>query len=78
MAWTVARLVQEGEDVWPTVREGLGHPERYVRRNWWDLVRRALLLPNHVYDANLDTSEASWQPVDEDRILRALRERRGS
>lgn len=41
-----------------------------------DLLRRALALPNHVYDANTDPSEAGWEPVDEERIGRALDERR--
>ena len=53
-----------------------GHPERYVRRNWWDLLRRALALPNYVYDANLDTTDPRWRPVDEAPILEALRARR--
>ncbi len=76
MAWTIARLVQAGPGDWPSVREGLGHPERYVRRTWWDLLRRALALPNSWYDANLDPSDPSWERVDEPRILEALRARR--
>lgn len=76
MAWTIGRLVQGDDGSWPAVREGLGHPERYVRRTWWDLLRRALALPNYVYDANLDPADATWKPADEQRLLDALRARR--
>jgi hypothetical protein len=77
MAWTIARLVQTDDAGWPLVRQGLGHPERYVRRTWWDLLRRALALPNHVYDANLDPADPSWAPPDEPRLLEAVAARRG-
>jgi len=76
MAFTVASLVQEGEAVWPRIRDGLGHPERYVRRTWWDLLRAALDLPDHLYDAGKDPSASDWKPIDETRVLEALRARR--
>jgi HEAT repeat protein len=76
MAWTVVDLVQRGEEVWPTVRDGLSHPERYIRTTWWELLRRALGLEKNVFDPITDPGADDWRTLDESLALEALRERR--
>jgi HEAT repeat protein len=78
MAETVALLVHEGEAHWPAVREGMRDAERYVRRQWWDLYRRAARLVRSVgYDPNPEPG-ARGTAIDDERMLAPLRLRRGT
>jgi HEAT repeat protein len=76
MAAAVVRLVQEGEAHWPVVKAGLSSPDRVVRRSWWDLLRLALDLYEHLYDPIPPPTAPEWRPVDEAQVLEALRARR--
>jgi HEAT repeat protein len=77
MAWTTAMLAVAGQDEhWPAVKAWLTDEQRYVRRASWDLLRRALRLPFSLYDGNVDPTAPEWVPLDEERVLGALRARR--
>ena len=77
MALTVVRLVQEGDAHWPRVRDGLRSKDRVERRSWWDLLRLALDLYEHLYDPIADPASPDWRPIDDAHVLKALRARRG-
>jgi hypothetical protein len=77
MALTVVRLVQEGEAHWPKVRVGLRSKDRVERRSWWDLLRLALDLYEHLYDPIADPASPDWRAIDEKVVLDALKQRRG-
>lgn len=76
LAATVVRLVQEGEAHWPPVRDGLRSPDRVVRRTWWDLLRLALDLYEHLYDPIPEPTSPDARAIDEAAVLEALRARR--
>jgi HEAT repeat protein len=76
IAEEVALLLHEGEAHWPAVKEGLKHSDRYVRRQWWDLLRRPLQLHDEVFDPNPDPTAREFREADEKEILTALRARR--
>jgi hypothetical protein len=76
MAAKVVRLVQEGQVHWPEVEAGLASPDRVVRRSWWDLLRLALDLYEHLYDPIPPPTAPEWRAVDETKVLEALRARR--
>jgi hypothetical protein len=75
IAAAVVRLVQEGEAHWPPVKAGLASPDRVVRRSWWDLLRVALDLYEHLYDPIPPPSAPEWRAIDEAKALDALRVR---
>ena len=73
--WHRANGIEVRDNV---IKAGLASDERYVRRTWWDLLRRALALENHVYDSNTEPSNQGWKPIDEALILETLARRRSS
>jgi HEAT repeat protein len=76
LAAAVVRLVQEGADHWPAVKQGLVSPDRVVRRTTWDLLRVALDLYEHLYDPIPPPDRPEWRPIEEAEVLDALRARR--
>jgi hypothetical protein len=46
-----------------------------VRRSWWDLLRGALDLYEHLYDPIPPPSAPEWRAIDEAKALDALRVR---
>ena len=75
-ALTVVQLVQHGEAHWPAVRKGLEDGQRVLRRTWWDLVRGALRLPDHLHDPVTDPGDPYARQLDDAKALEALKARR--
>jgi HEAT repeat protein len=75
-ALTVVQLVQEGAAHWPAVRAGLHDEQRVLRRTWWDLVRAALQLPDHLHDPVTTPGDPYARQLDDAEALAALQTRR--
>jgi HEAT repeat protein len=77
VAEVVVRLVQEGPSHWPVVRAGLEDERRFSRERWWDLLRRALDLPEWVHEANRAPDDPHARRISETEVMAALKARRG-
>jgi HEAT repeat protein len=75
-ALTVLLLVQEGAKHWPPIEKGLLSPHRYVREDWWGLVRRALDLPAFVNNAWAAADAPRVRRLDRSEALAAVERRR--
>ncbi len=75
-ALTVIQLVQHGEAHWPAVRTGLRNTQRVLRRTWWDLLRGALQLPDHLHDPVTRPGDPHARQLGDAQALAALKARR--
>lgn len=73
----VIRFVQEGEGAYAPIAEGLASPRVYVRRTWWDLLRRALDLPVWLHDPVADPGREDARRLDRAAALRHYAQRHG-
>jgi len=76
LAETVLLLVQEGEQHWAPIEQGLSSQHRYEREEWWRMLRTALDLPAYLHDAKALPDARHVRRVTKEVALARLAERR--